>query len=356
MENTELWIVCKRKSKVHLLARDEQAYYIIEVGRHLDYATEEWLCQQGVSEALVKELKLTYQRLSVKELRGVAIGGELAGDMICLYPKSGKRLDFTLELDYEDAFVEDFFRSIPRFAPPKKPGDKKLDWRAQKQDPVLFERLKYVPPLCMVVAASAACGYVRTSHWIGFTLCLICMAVQIGLAVCMPVYFTITLPKGAKKHKVWELELPLLVPMCILIFRSRVNLLEDSAFWVTLLIGAAAGFVLYQYLPDMKEEKWGLLCTMMVSAFAGMLLIGQCNQVYDFKVKDNYVLQVEDLHTSSHRRGRTYYCHVTLPDGRTVSLDISGDLYKSLEVGDWIRVERGEGAFGMEYANAHPLD
>lgn len=54
MERNAPWITCRMGKKVYLLARDEKAYYLIEVGKNLDYATEEWLESQGVSEALLK--------------------------------------------------------------------------------------------------------------------------------------------------------------------------------------------------------------------------------------------------------------------------------------------------------------
>ena len=356
MESQEPWLVCRKSGKTYLLAKGEGGYYGIEVGKRLDYATEEWLQQQGVTEELLKELHLTYQSYPKADIRGVAIGGTLAGDRIYLYPKSGNRQEYLLELDYEDAFVEDFFAGISRFQLPKKKEPKgNGDWRKAKQDPQLFDRLRFVPAVCLIANICAAWGYVSSGHWVWFTVCLLFLIAQLGLVIFMPAYFTIGLPKSAKKQNVWELEFPLLALMCILIFRSEVNLLSDGAFGVTFLIGIGAGFLLYPFLVDLHQEKWGLPCTVLISAIIGMLLIGQCNQVYDFGEKDCYVLEVEDLHSSGGRRGRNYYCGVMLPDGREVSLNITRDFYNSLEVGDLVQVERGDGAFGMEYANASPL-
>lgn len=357
MEFQAKWLTCRHKNRMYLLAQGETGYYAIEVGRNLDYATEEWLYQQGVTEELLKELLLTYQCFPRSEICGIAIGGNFAGDMISLYHQKGKRCDFILELDYDEDLLEELFMNIPRFQPPKKLSQKDdRDWREKEQDPELFEKLKFVAPACVIAAAGAACGYIMTIHWIWFTLCLICLAVQFALLIFMPAYFTIAHPKGAKKQKAWELYFSLLVIPCILVFRSRVNLLSDSDFWVTILIGIAAGLALYPFLVDLHMDKWGLLYVILFGALAGMLIIGRANQVYDFSEKESYVLEVEDLYSTSTRRSRSYYCVVTLPDGREEALAVSRNVYNQLEEGDLVEVQHGQGALGMEYANVYQLN
>ena len=119
MEYREPWITCRMGRKVHLVAKDEKAYYVIEVGKHLDYETEQWLEQQGVSEALLKELQLSFTYIPKTALRGIAFTGTDAGEELYLYMKSEKK-KLTLELDYSASWMDAFFTGIPRMTAPKK--------------------------------------------------------------------------------------------------------------------------------------------------------------------------------------------------------------------------------------------
>ena len=76
------WITCRMGKKLHLLAKDEKAYYIIEVGKHLDYATAQWLEQQGVSEELLKELQLPFEYIPRKALTSLGYSGFRPGDVL----------------------------------------------------------------------------------------------------------------------------------------------------------------------------------------------------------------------------------------------------------------------------------
>ena len=356
MEYQEPWLTCSRKGKVYLLAKDESAYFLIEVGKSMDYSTEEWLQQQGVSEELLKELRLNYQIHFRKDLRGVAVGGATAGDTISLYPKIGKRQDYTLELDYEEDFLEGFFVGIPRFQPPKITAPNQSgDWRKKLQDPELFEQLRIVPPVCVAVSICAAAGYALTAHWIWFTLCLICLTVQFGLLLGMPAYFTLVSSKKKQKHQAWNLEAPLWILSLGLFLRNLTNWLSDNAFWIAMGIGVAAGLVVYVFLRDLHEVKGGLLAAILFGALAGWCILGQANQVYDFKEPESYILEVQDMHKSSSRRSTSYYCTVTLPDGREENLEISRKVYDELDVGDPVRVEHSVGVLGIEYAIVYPL-
>lgn len=353
MHNLDKWLVCNRKGKSYLLARDDHAYYAIEVGKRLDEATEEWLYQQGVSEKILQELLLTYQTFPKASLRGVAIGGNMSGCAVSFYPKSERRCDYILELDYSPDFLELFFENIPRFLGPQKVStNADEDWRKKEQDPELLRKLRFVPATCLAAGVCGGIGFIRTGHWTWFTLCLLCLFTELCLPVVMPAYFTLALPKGNKKKNAWELEFPLTVLLLLLVFHGRVNWLSDADFWITVAVGGIAGLLLYPYYPDLRKVKGAIALAILVGAGISMIVGGYANQVYDFAEPDSYVLEVENLYKSGGKR-QDYRCTVTLPDGREVSLSISQSLYKTLEIGDEVLVERGDGAFGMEYANVH---
>lgn len=119
------WLVCRAGKKCNLLAKDDNAFYIIEVGKNLDWETEEWLQTQEITEDLLKELKLAFTYIPRKDIWGVAFSGCGAGDRVYLYLRSEKRM-LTLEDDYAQTFMDSFFENLNRFTPPKQktPGNK----------------------------------------------------------------------------------------------------------------------------------------------------------------------------------------------------------------------------------------
>lgn len=347
MEEYAPWLTCRMGKKLYLVAKDEKAYYLVEVGKNLDYATEEWLEQQGVSEALLKELHLAFTYIPKTGLRGVAISGNEAGEFVYLYLKSEKK-KLMLELDYDADWMDSFFSGIQRFAAPKtkRTGDK--GWRKDRQDKELFHKLRFTAPIFLVVGLTVSIGYAVTSHWMFFTLSLLCGAAQIGLAMAMPVYFTIFLPKGAKKQNVWDFGFSLSVLGIVLFLRSRLNWMSYEALYCIMPVGALLGGLVYWRVVDLHQDDWGFLSCVLMGAFTAMILAGQINEVYDFTPPESYVLEVEDLRSSSGKNAR-YYCTVTLPDGREAEASVYWELYRNLEEGDFVLVEHDAGALGIEY-------
>lgn len=357
MEYNEPWLTCRSKGRLYLLAKSEDAYFAIEVDEGLDYATEEWIQQQGVSEILLKELHLNYRYYAKTKIRGVAIGGTMAGDMISIYPQTGNRCDYTLELDYEVAAMESFFENIPRFMPPqKKEQNKDADWRKARQDPELFHKLSYVPAICTIANMCAVGGYIFTDHWLWFTFTLALLLLHLGLLICMPVYFVLALPKKSIKQKVLELQIPLIVLSFGMLICGEINWLSDHAFWIATAIGMIMGLVIFAFLVDLHQVKGAILGAVIFGALGGWFVIGHANQAYDFSEPEIYLLEAENVYKNSGRRHTDYYCVVTFPDGREVKLEISRAFYNELDIGDTVRVERSVGALGIEYANAYPLE
>lgn len=354
MEEPMPWLVGRIGKKCWLLAKDEQAYYLIEVGKNLDWETEEWLMQQGVSEALLKELNLAFTYIPQKDIRGVAFSGSEAGDCVYLYLRSEKR-KLTLELNYDPEWMETFFENLHRFAAPnnKKPGDK--GWRKEYQDKDTFEKLKIVPPICLVSGLTAGISWVFTRHWLVFTACLLLLAAQTALAVCFPVYFTIFLPKGKKKQNVWNLDVSMWCTGVWLLFSASADWLDFGGFRWMIPLSICLSILIYWRVRDLHEDPWGYLCCLLMCCIIVVFLAGQANVVYDFTLGESWVVKVEDL-SSSGGRHRDYYCTVILPDGETEKIRISGSLYRELEEGDYVRVEHNIGALGMEYTKVEAME
>lgn len=355
MERHAPWIECMEKNCNCILARDEKAYYIVKVGKRLDYATEEWLESQGVSEKLLKELQLPFEYIPKKAIQGVAISGSMVRQNVILHLKSNKR-KLTLQRDYDPDWLEEYFKNIPRFIAPKAKPEQSGDWREAKQDRALFEKLRFVSPVCMVLGIVGSIGFALTRHWAFFTLCLLLIALEFGLLIGMPEYFTYEIPKVARRKHVWELELPMTVMYLILILSWRMNWLDNQLWAVGSVAGIAVAVVLCGLIPDFRSQQWAWLGVLIFGSLGGLVIIGTANEVYDFSENSAYILEVEDTHSNRGRRTSSYYCTVTLPDGREEDLHISRSLYKDLEAGDLVLVEVGEGFFGIEYANVYPYE
>ena len=289
MENQIPWLVCRTGKKCCLLAKDEKAFYIIEVGKNLDWETEEWLLRQGISEELLKELNLAFEYIPRSVIRGVAQEGNRAGDTVYLYLKTEKR-KLPLEQHYDKEWMENFFEDLPRFTPPKNREKGLRGWRKQRQDPQLYEKLRYVSPAFLAAAAAVGIGYVATGHRAFFTLLLLCLTGILGLVMAMPAYFTIHLPKGKKKQNVWNLEWPMLIVMMILFLEFRLDWMSYRPLLLILPIGAVIGALVYWRVVDLHQEDGMLFSSLIIGAFAALLLAGQINEVYDFTPGESYSL------------------------------------------------------------------
>ena len=353
MEVQTPWLVCRAGKKCNLLAKDDNAFYIIEVGKNLDWETEEWLQNQGITADLLKELKLAFTYIPRKDIRGVAFSGCEAGDRVYLYLRSEKRM-LTLEDDYAQTFMDTFFENLNRFTPPKQktPGDK--GWRKEYQDKATFEKLTYGPLAFVVSGLAAGFGWLMTRHWLIYTLCLGLCVLQIGLALIFPVYFTMFLPKGRKKQNVYDIGIPLMFTGAWLLIGPSGSWMDFSALrWIIpLSIGVAA--VIYWRVRDLHEEPWGFLSCLLVCFCITFVLAGRVNMVYDFTPGESWMLEVEGLRSTGGRNDH-HYCTVTLPDGTVKEIHISEKLYRELEEGDFVRVEQNVGALGMEYTQVYRM-
>jgi len=345
MENQCPWLMGRMGKKCCLLAKDENAFYLIEVGKKPDRKTEEELLR-GISGERLKELELAFEYIPRTILRGVAWDGTRAGDTIYLYLETEKR---KLEMEYREDRMECFFENIQWFTPPKNREPGVRGWRKQRQDPQLFQKLRYVSPAFLAAGAAAGIAYVATWHWAFFTMLLLCLIGILGFTMAMPVYFTIHQPKGKKKHNVWDLEWPLLVVGMFLFLGFRLNWMSYRPLLYILPLGAVFGALVYWRAVDLHQESGMLFSALILGAFIALLLAGQVNEVYDFTPPESYVLEVEGLRTST-GKNRSYYCEVTLPDGQEAEISVSAKLYRQLEEGDRVRVERDVGLLGIEYA------
>lgn len=355
MELNAPWITCRMGKKLCLLARNVKAYYIIEVGKKLDYATEEWLESQGVSEELLKELQLPFTYIPRKAMTSVGFSGYQPGDLLYLYSKDGKRI-LELASEVDKGYFTDFFSGIPRTKVQKRIAEKhNPNWRKAKRDPVLYKKLWWVPAVLSLAGLLVNFGYRHTGNSVWFTLSLLVLVAPIALVILMPGYFTIFFSEKNKKQDARSLEAPLFISLVAMMFTERVNILDGNALWWLIGIGAAVSGLLCLLAEEFRRKPIGLLAAVIVGGLFGAFALAHMNVVYAPEEPQSYVLAVEETRIST-GKNTSYYCTVILPDGREESLSISRKFYESLEEGDPVRIEVGKGLFGIEYANIYPYE
>ena len=86
----------------------------------------------------------------------------------------------------------------------------------------------------------------------------------------------------------------------------------------------------------------------MIGGLIGGSFAGYCNIRFDKNPRQVYTLVVEDLRRSG-GKSKSYYCTVTMPDGRQEELEITHSTWIDLEEGDPVKVVVGRGALGVGY-------
>jgi len=355
MRQNASWITCRMGKKRYLLTKDEKAFYLIEVGKNLDYATEEWLESQGVSEELLKELRLPFEYIPRKVITSLGFSGYQAGDALILYLKNGKRI-LTLAEEVDKSLYRDFFPGVLRTKVPKPTSEKyNPGWRKGKRDPVLYKKLYWVPLTLILSSLLVNFGYAKTQNQIWFSLCLLVLAAPAVLDIVMPGYFTIFFTEKNKEPDARPLEAPLIISLFAMMFTRRFNLLDGNTFWWMMGIGAGVSGLICLLAEEFRRKPAALLAAVLAGGMFLPFTIAQANVVYAPEEPQSFVLEVEGTRISS-GKNTSYFITVTLPDGREESLNVPRKLYDSLEEGDPVRVELGAGLFGVEYVNVYPYE
>lgn len=355
------YLLLQKNSRIFLLVRNTDRFHIITVNNKLDEGKEAKVLAGNCSDAVIDEMGLTRETILKKDLRGVAIGGCCAGDVIVLYTKDQK-LKYVLSDDYGDEDIKAMFTGIERLQPPKNGESKprKSDWRTALQTKSMR---KTMGPIGIVLNLSGLACLVGASFWgrlsiLWSIICLSIMAISVGLYFAYPQYFSIM---GRKKYKrvgytakVKHLELGIMGPALALTLRS----LWDFHFpnWVPLLIagaviGIATSIIMYIFSKEVRENTVLVIGVLLFSVFVSCGIVGQLNHLANFSTDEPQICTVVD--TESDNEGRSangYYCTVLLENGTEMEIPISGSVYNQLHSGDTVTIYIGQGAFGIEYA------
>lgn len=355
------WLVCQNGRggrKEIFLARDEENFFVIYAYESLNWKKREVLASEGVSEQVLKKLEARYDRIPQNTIRGVSVGGCCAGDSVYLYPKDGKRRKFQLRVNHQQEQVDGFFGDMPRFeAPVDKTQEKWNDqlWRRKGRDQQTFEKCRYVPWLFSLISLLFHIGFImnRTLGW--FVGCLFSAAVPVMMTIRYPCYFTLLKGRGKKKADAWDLKVPLLIHIFVMLIMPWLNWLDGWMFLKVSVLCGILGILILLFSEEFRREKFALVVVFFVAGLAGCSAVGQINRLADDSPAREYVVVAQDVYQKS-GKGTSYYCVVTIPEYGEVKLHISQALYQELDDGDPVLVVCRDGALGIEYANAYSVD
>lgn len=355
------YLLLQKNSRISLLVKYTDRYHIIAVNNKLDDDKEEKVLAGNCSDAVIDEMGLTRVTIMAKDLRGVAIGGCCAGDVIVLYTKD-KKLKYVLSDDYSDEEINVVFTGIERFQPPKNGGSKsrKAEWRTEMQTESVWKVMKPIGVIlnfCGIVCLFGICLFGRLNAlWSIF--CLVTMAVSIGLYCFFPQYFSIMGKKEYKRvgytAKVNHLNVAIVAPALALTFRS----MSDFGFlnWIPVLIASVvSGFVvtiiMYIFSKEVRENTSLKIVVLLLSVLCSIGIVEQLNHLANFDADEYQICTVIDTEIYDGRKHvDQYYCTVALASGSEVEIPISRSVYKKIQSGDLVTIYIGKGALGIEYA------
>lgn len=355
------YLLLQKNSRVSLLVRYTDRYHIIAVNNKLDEDKEEKVLAGNCSDAVIDEMGLTRETIMKTDLRGVAIGGCCAGDVVVLYTKD-RKMKCVLSDDYSDEEIKAMFPGIDRFQPPKNGGSKshKFDWRTEMQVDSMRKIMRIIGGVlnfsgCVCFVGASLFGRLSVMWSI---ICLSIMAISIGMYFAYPQYFSIMGSKEYKRAgytaKVKHLEFAIMAPSLALTLRS----LSDYHFpnWAPLMIagaviGIATSIIMYIFSREVRENISLVVVVLLLSMFVSCGIVGQLNHLANFGADEPQICTVIDTERDDGgRHADRFYCSVSLESGVEIEIPISGSVYNELQAGDMVTIFTGQGAFGIEYA------
>ena len=140
------------ENEVMVLLNSGKHYLLLNAGDRLhlvnvnDRLTEEkekrLLAIYPCSEAAISELDISYTVIHKKDLKGVAVGGTVAGcELSLLIGKTKSK--YVLSDDTTQQLIDAYFKGVKRMDASKRKMPKSPDqWRKQAQDPAIVQNMK----------------------------------------------------------------------------------------------------------------------------------------------------------------------------------------------------------------------
>lgn len=343
-------LILQKGQKLFLLLKNAEDFHLVSVDKRLTAEVEEkLLASYPCSDASLRELGINFQRLTP---RGVAVGGNEAGDPIILYVGKEKR-KFVLSDDYDPDVIGAFFADLEWFTPPKQKHKKNPDaWRLEEQDPALVPPMKKLQIFLTLVSIGSSILMLFEPIWglLGIFSSVACVVLDIRF----PAYFTLMdLGKGSGPEHAIGLALAASVPVFAqgLYIINRCNFHPWWPIWLwSAALGILIGVLIGRYAREFRNRGWdaAALVLMLVMFFQGP--IGLVNLLADRSEPRTDWVQIQDMYVSEGGSSADrYYCVIPLEDGTEFDLQIPLSCYEELFVGDNIQIVERSGGLGFGY-------
>ena len=291
-------------------------------------------------------------------VEAVAVQGAQKGDLLILYLKDSER-KYTLAADSSGETIDDLFKGIERYNPPKKcAAPAQTAYNAPMGDQ-RGKMLKIGSGLDMAAFICAVLTVLDVFSPLNWIACILIGAVTVGYVIAYPQYFSLR-SKSRRGRSGNDGRTARVGSGCIasaFAVLSRV-LLDYCIFdWtVPVVIGLLGGLAMTAVMMirsrEAREHGMLLAAVFIVSAVAFAGAAGQINHLANIGAEPPLVCRVEDTDKSARSRhgGRRYSCEVELETGERLNLPVSEGEYALISPGDSVLVYRGKGALGVDYA------
>lgn len=348
-------LLLQKGNKAYLLLAGEKEYHIITADRRLTEEAESWLLVQERSIPAMNERQLSRLTIHKSDVRGITLSGSDAGSVVQFYLKD-KKLRYELADDYTEETLDNFFTGIQRFRAPKI-NNSGEDWRVKHQDLEIMRKLRFVGGILNFTGCAS--GFVMLFVGLRFAwlnwLAVASAVAAFVLWLMFPHYFSaIERKKGSpEKKKVIEILLALIMPGmgCWLGVLKSVDVLDWAKPWIFgTAVTVLLTLVVWKHAKELHSigRMLGFAAACLVLS-TGMLL--GINQMADFRPVETVSTKIVELEVHESARHRdSYYVHVLLSDETIAELPVRWTNFKTMQVGDFVKVELHEGALGIEYA------
>lgn len=355
------YLLLQKNSSIFLFVHYPDRYHIISVNRQFTDEKEEKLLSETCSDAVIDEMNLTRTTILKRDLRGVAIGGCEAGDVLVLHAKD-KKLKYVLSDDSSEESMAAMFDGIDRFKAPKNAGSKskRHDWRKDLQIESQKKTMKLIGYTLNVLGFLTGMGAVLFGYSAPICVygCFIIPMITAVLYFSFQQYYTLMGSKGYKESgytaKVTNVTVGLAIPIAALTLFNIGNYHYPD--WTLIIIGTVIvmipiGIVFFCKSREARENPMFLIEIIVIGAIFIHGYICQINHMFNRQQNDLQTCIVTALRKEDgSKSGDRYYLTVRLTENSELELPIDGYDYNHIGSGDSVEVFYGTGALGIEYA------
>ena len=344
-----------------LLFRMGEEFHIIDCDEALTKEKRFAILESGCTPAEMQEMGLSGTTIAKSDLTAITVTGCGPQDDVIFY-LGKKQLSYRFAAAYEQRRVDDFFRGIPRKQYKTRwrfEGGKKQDWRVRERNYALYKKL--VPfgwawnILCILVGVGRFFAEINFEFWCWIVLA---MALATVLADCvLPQYFTILFRgKHSRRHEPKH-AIHLGVGLSVMLAIFAVSCVGRYHFFDSfrllppaIILTVILGVCLFLFCREFMEEPECGIGAVLLVLLLSFSVIAHLNHALGGELTPATAQVVDQYSRRSGKRGRNYYCTVTMPDGRELDVRVSKAEYDSYELGDMMELQYGTGFFGIEYA------